>query len=322
MPELRWALIGLGVLFIVGLALWEWRRSRRRRAQADTGFTTTGVIPNPGGAENWSRRIEPRIDSLAAGRHPRDATGGSTADDLPVIHPAAEEVSLPVAAETAIDTPRGSAPGDDVQPAPASADAAFQDTAAASPGTAFPDEASRPAGASADDSGDAAAPAPSSDPAAGAPGPARAPQVAIRWPPERADRVLTLRLASPQGALLQGRAVRLALEQSGLVHGPQCIYHRVDARGSVLASAANMLRPGDLDPAQMDEQQFRGLSLFCVLPGALPPVRMLEELVALARGVAWRLGAVVQDDHGEELNGERLVNLRHSLPDAAEHGTA
>ena len=105
-------------------------------------------------------------------------------------------------------------------------------------------------------------------------------------------------------------------------HGPQCIYHRVDAHGSVLASAANMLRPGDLDPELMDEQQFRGLSLFCVLPGPLPPVRMLEELVALARGVAWRLGAMVQDDHGEELDGERLVKLRQSLPDAAEHGTA
>ena len=146
--------------------------------------------------------------------------------------------------------------------------------------------------------------------------------MAIQWPPHRADRVLTLRVANAQGALLQGRAVRMALEQAGLVHGPQCIYHRVDANGAVLASAANMLRPGDLDPAAMDEQQFRGLSLFSVLPGALPPVRMLEELVGVARAVAWRLGAAVQDDHGAELDGERLVQLRKSLPDAAEQGTA
>src|SRR5690606_40696928 len=79
--------------------------------------------------------------------------------------------------------------------------------------------------------------------------------------------------------ILQGRALRLALEQAGMVPGPQTIYHRIDAQGCVLASAANMLRPGDLDPAQMDEQQFRGLSLFSVLPGALPPVRLPEELV-------------------------------------------
>ena len=46
------------------------------------------------------------------------------------------------------------------------------------------------------------------------------------------------------------------------------------------------------------------------------------ELVALARSVAWRLGAIVQDDQGVELDGERLVRLRQSLPDATEHGTA
>src|SRR5690606_39166678 len=100
----------------------------------------------------------------------------------------------------------------------------------------------------------AAAPATSSSTSRGA----RTP-VAIRWPPERADRVLTLRLTSAQGALLPGRAVRLALEQAGLVHGPQRIYHRVTEDGAVLVSAANMLRPGDLDPAGMDEQQFRGI---------------------------------------------------------------
>jgi cell division protein ZipA len=120
--------------------------------------------------------------------------------------------------------------------------------------------------------------------------------------------------------LLAGREVRLALEQAGMVPGPQTIYHRTDAKGGVLASAANMLRPGDLDPQLLDDQQLRGLSLFSVLPGPMPPVRMLEELVAVARAVAWRLGAVVQDEHGAELDGERLVQIRQSLPDAAESG--
>lgn len=333
MPELRWALIGLGILFIAGLAIWEWRRSRRRRAQADTGFTATGVIPQ-GGGERWPRRIEPRIDSLAAARAERDLADRDEADDLPVIHPASAEVSLRVAAETAIDTPRGSAPAGarfDPPDLAAMEPDAVDPVDASSPATRLPDDhAGSPDDATAPEASfnEAAAavanalPAGPAGPAASSPPPPRTSRVAIRWPPERADRVLTLRLASPQGALLQGRAVRLALEQSGLRHGPQCIYHRVDAHGSVLASAANMLRPGDLDPELMDEQQFRGLSLFCVLPGPLPPVRMLEELVALARGVAWRLGAMVQDDHGEELDGERLVKLRQSLPDAAEHGTA
>jgi cell division protein ZipA len=302
MPELRWALVGLGVLFIVGLAIWEWRRSRRK-AQAFAEGLATGVAPQSGG-EAWSRRIEPRIDDLAAERAQREPDEPSL-DEVPVIHPTGQAaVDVPSAASAAHQAP----PEEPVYDEPADA--------VAGPAPVEPEapQAERVA----------AAPAPSVDTsAAAAPAPAQhraAPE--ILWPPERADRVLTLRVISAQGALLQGRAVRLALEQAGLLPGPQRIYHRVDDGGRVLASAANMLRPGDLDPDVMDEQQFRGLSLFSVLPGPIAPVRMLEELVALARSVAWRLGAIVQDDQGVELDGERLVRLRQSLPDATEHGTA
>lgn len=255
MGQLRWALIGLGALFLLGLALWEWRRGRRRFAQAAPEV----AVPAAGGAaEDWARRVEPRIDSLLDNRGESLMPEGIGLHDVPVIHPS-EPVEVPVAREAAVDLP-----------------------AAANRGTPRPQP------------------------------------VAIRWPPERADRVLTLRVIHAQGAQLAGREVRLALEQSGLQPGPQTIYHLADAEGAVLVSAANMLRPGDLDPKLMDEQQLRGLSLFSVLPGPLPPVRMLEELVAVARALSWRLGAVVQDDQGTELDGDALLKLRQSLPDAAE----
>lgn len=271
MPELRWALFGLGALFIAGLALWEWRRSRRRLAQAANEPVVPTVVAQPGG-DDWQRRIEPRLDSLFQGHRAEEAREQPDIGDVPVIHPH-ESVEVPVSREAAVDLPAAAA----AQSAPQSA--------------------------------------PQSTPQA-----RRVDPPAIQWPPQRADRVISLRLVMAQGSLLPGHEVRLALEQTGLVPGPQTIYHRVDAHGAVLASAANMMRPGDLDPQLLDEQQLRGLSLFSVLPGPLPPVRMLEELVAVARSVAWRLGAVVQDEHGAELDGERLVSLRQSLPEAADSG--
>lgn len=260
MPELRWALIGLGALFVAGLALWEWRRGRRRLAQSVPDMSVQAVSSAPAAGDEWTRRVEPRIEGMFADG------GGPDADpmpihDVPVIHPAdAVSVPVPVARESAVDMPAAARPVE------------------------------RPV------------------------------SPAIRWPPAHADRVLAVRVVSAQGALLPGRDVRLALEHAGLVPGPQTIYHRVDDDGAVLVSAANLLRPGDLDPQAMDEQQLRGLSMFSVLPGAMTSLRMLEELVSTARAVSWRLGAVVQDDQGAELDSERLVKLRQSLPDAAGPG--
>ncbi|HMA11448.1 MAG TPA: cell division protein ZipA C-terminal FtsZ-binding domain-containing protein [Steroidobacteraceae bacterium] len=135
----------------------------------------------------------------------------------------------------------------------------------------------------------------------------------IRWPPPRTERVLTVRLVRADGQALAGRALRLALEAAGMVHGPQRIYHRVDVEGVVRASAANLVRPGSLDPSQMDAQEFRGLSLFAILPGPVPAMQMLDDLLQLARTVAGRVGAVVQDEQGALLEGERLARLKGSL---------
>lgn len=135
----------------------------------------------------------------------------------------------------------------------------------------------------------------------------------IRWPPPRTDRVLTLRVVRGDGQPLAGRALRLAIESAGMVHGPQRIFHLVDADGVVRASAANLMRPGSLDPALMDAQEFRGLSLFSILPGPVPAERMLDGLVELAQAVAGRVGAVVQDEQGAIMAGERLAQLKRSL---------
>jgi FtsZ-interacting cell division protein ZipA len=143
----------------------------------------------------------------------------------------------------------------------------------------------------------------------------------IRWPPPRTDRVLTMRVVRADGQAIAGRGLRQALESAGMVHGPQRIYHLVDDDGAVRASAANLVRPGSLDPALMDAQEFRGLSFFAILPGPVESTRMLDDLVELSRAVAGRVGAVVQDEQGELLAGERLAQLKRSLAPPAQDGS-
>ena len=315
MPELRWALIGLGVLFLAGLALWEWRRGRRYpkpvvRSESVADITLTTERP---------RRIEPGLDEVMG------MLSSRSEEKLEV--PSIRMEMLPVSSESAVDVPavvsaaRGGTtsskrivaldddPPESIEP-PAPGSSGPEPSESESFGAAPPDttppvpESTRPA---------------SPKLSASQTNPALA---TVRWPPSRSERVLTLRIVRTDGEPLPGRAVRGALESAGLAPGPQTIYHRADVAGEVIVSAANLVRPGKLDPAHMDAEEFRGLSLFSVLPGPLPAVRMLEELVATARAIAHRLGAVVQDENGDDLDGLRLTELRRSLPDAHGEGGA
>lgn len=270
MPELRWALIGLGLVFLLALALWEWRRTSRMPKR---GSRPEAPAPDVTLVSERPRRVEPGLGEVPGVM----VSGPDDIFEVPTILPR----EVPVANESAVDVPAAArTKGGEAYPSARSAAEAVESVESV-------------------EAVETIAP----------------PTVAIRWPPERADRVLTLRIIKPSGDTLPGRALRIALEAAGLSSGPQQIFHRADPDGAVVVSAANLVQPGILDPAQMDASEYRGLSLFSVLPGPLPPVRMLEELVATARSVAHRLGAIVEDEHGADLDGQRLAELRRSLPE-------
>ena len=63
MEDLRWALLGLGGLFIAGLAWWELRKPRHAGRESD--FEPSAPVEAPS-----ARRLEPRIgDADASDAH-------------------------------------------------------------------------------------------------------------------------------------------------------------------------------------------------------------------------------------------------------------
>jgi cell division protein ZipA len=295
MSQLRVALIILGAVFVAVLALWERRRSARRSRVVPMPETAP---PAASASSTRLRRVEPSIEDFTA----TDDLPMSGELQVPTIHPM-EPLVMDVAPEAAVDIPAAASRAAATAPAfrSANASAPASSHAASDVPEHAPSQASAPASAS------AFTPAASTAPVAAAP------VGAIRWPPEKTERVLSLRVVSAGGEPLPGRPLRQALESSGMVHGPQRIFHLVDVDGAVRASAANLVRPGSLEPEHMDAQEFRGLSLFCILPGPLPAAKMLDGLVQLARDVAERAGAIVQDEQGAALNAERLTQLRRSV---------
>ena len=128
----------------------------------------------------------------------------------------------------------------------------------------------------------------------------------------RPQQIIALRIVAPPPSVFQGGSLREALEAAGLVFGRYQIFHRLDASGQPVFSAASLREPGTFDLAGMERASFRGVALFAVLPGPLPGSDAFDALLEAARTIAGRLGGLLQDERGVALGPVRTAELRES----------
>lgn len=298
--ELRWILLGLGALFIAGLAFWELRRPRHVARKDDA----------LGGGDPAVWRDAPVM--RAGDAAPLEVPEIHHADlrrDPPIVmfeemRAADTHEGVEVALEVAVDRPGHAAFV--AVPVPVPVPAADGPVVA----TPLPEVPEAPKEPEPPEAGTTAAPAMQ----------APAMQAPIQWPPARQERILWLRVMPPDRGQFSGRTLRQALASCGLVHGPQDIFHWADDDGRVIASAANLLRPGSFDLQTMDAHDYPGLHLFAVLPGPLTPLQTFNELLHLARDLAARLPGEVRDERGEVVDAARIEVLRASLRPQATEG--
>lgn len=298
--ELRFILLGLGALFLIGLALWELRRPRHaaRKSGQPEPVDPAAWHGTPAFSADDTRPIDvPDIRGVDLRRDPPivmiDAVTTVDADD--------GDEGLQVMTEVAVDRP--------------AAAHAYADESAAEPELTSHDAIAEAEAVDEVDAPEAVTPPPVQPPAP-VPAPPPAFEVrtaAIQWPPERQDRILWFRVVAPDSGRFGGRALRQALNGCGLVHGPQDIFHWADDSGRVIASAANLLRPGSFDVRTMDSQDFPGLHLFSVLPGPLETLHTFDELLSLARDLATRLNGLVQDERGQVVDASSIDAQRRAL---------
>ena len=323
MPELRIILLVIGVLFVAGIAGFEWWRSRGHRPAAasrargrddsrggarDEGYV--GSRNEPTGENSFEPRVGERelksLPEINVVREPRMALQ----DSLPVIELASTSESgtrralgIAISDEVAVDFTRDTS---------VAAQAAPETAAEIAPEAAFEEPHFGREGVSEA----RVVPEPVSP---------EAPKLTLLWPAEGERRIVALRVVPNAEPRFAGRALRQAFNGCGFWHGPMDIFHMPDDQGRVLISAAALAQPGTFDPSIMDSQRFSGLNLFAVLPGPAPEREVFDELVHAARQLAERLGGLIADQHGEELTAERIARLRQSLesaPPAARAGQA
>jgi cell division protein ZipA len=293
MPELRWTLLILGVIFVAALAWWERRRPHQASRQAPyigAGESRPAANTEP----SWGPDIE--ASNPRAGRDPT-----LTLPEIRVREPAPPR-DLPV-----VEIPDDSmvAPRVGREPDPVEEEFADEEVEAEEPER---DEAAiEPM----------VADAPAAEPEVKAP--ELPPPIVntvpptVEWPPEEQRTVVALRLVARPPERFQGRAVRQALAAEGFVLGALDIFHKPDAENRAVLSAASLTKPGTFDLETMDTQRFVGLNLFAVLPGPRSPQRAFEDLLLTARMLNERLEGALQDERGGPLTPTRIQAIRDGL---------
>lgn len=134
--------------------------------------------------------------------------------------------------------------------------------------------------------------------------------------PRRSERrkILSLRLSvAPQK--IEGVKLQEVLHLELLAHGKYDVFHRLHSDGQSIFSIASMVEPGTFDLEKMGETLYPGITLFAQLPGPVPGMHALNELVACARRLHQALGGVLQDDRGVPLTVHRIERMRQEVRD-------
>ena len=135
---------------------------------------------------------------------------------------------------------------------------------------------------------------------------------AVTAPPaNRSERqkIVTVRVCAVGETRWAGADLMSALEALGLAFGRYQVYHRKHNDGRSIFCVASLVEPGTFDLSSMPDEQFRGVSLFAVLPGPLEPVQTVEALIATARELARALTGTMQDAKGIPFSPQRTEAL-------------
>jgi cell division protein ZipA len=294
--ELRWILLGLCLLLLAVIWWWSARRTGQAPGNAELRESTAGTTPHIAPPLD-PRYLDPDDDDMRPAAEPRDwgvppfeplSIRTAEFDRVPVLDrpmmvsadPESRAAATPAAAAPAALTPDAAAPG---AAAPASGTAAAATRTTAS----MPATAARV----------------SATPTAPPPAPNAA----------ELQKIVTIRVCTLGEGRWPGAQLMAALELHGLAFGRYQVFHRNHVDGRSLFCVASLVEPGTFDIAAMPGQEFRGVTLFAVLPGPIAPVETMDELFATARGLAEELSGMVQDAKGMPLSPQRAAALREDI---------
>lgn len=122
--------------------------------------------------------------------------------------------------------------------------------------------------------------------------------------------VISLFLIVREQKPLKGESILSAALANHLEYGEMKIFHRKDDNGEIIFSMANMLEPGYFDPDTMQSMETRGVSFFIQLGLCDDPVKALDDMLICAHAMANMLGTHLCDQNRQILDEVSTRSMR------------
>jgi cell division protein ZipA len=309
--ELRWILSGLGILALGAIWWWTARRSAQTPGKPELRESTAAPLQafGPAAAESASTEKRSHMSGIRDwGVPPLEPLDIRSADFEPVpllddepMLTQADPLDLTIDIETA-----------DRQTRPEVAPPQERPSAQEPPSAQELKSAQEPAATQVSPS--ARGQPPRATPAPNAENSDHLGAAAPLGPnASEAQKIVTVRVCCVGDSRWSGAALMAALEVHGLAYGRYQVYHRKHSDGRSIFCVASLVEPGTFDLQRMAEEEYRGVTLFAVLPGPLEPLRTVDALMAAARDLARELSGTVQDVKGVPFSPQRVATLREEV---------
>ena len=262
----------------IGMKLDERFRSKPGEEQVDDFDPFGGELPS-GGA---------RVVSRGGARDaPGDALPASLEKRVPVLMDSVEVAALSAAGEPRQAAPPSEAPG---------------------ARAGLPGESGSPArGPDAAATG-AGAPGPEPETGAAAPG-----ETVSSSRPAAAPEKFVVIYVLALGREFDGRRLLELLSGHGMTLGEMDIFHRSGAAGGQEFSLASAVEPGVFDMATIDGFSTPGVTLFMRVHELAEPLRVFDDMLAVAKAIASGLNGEVRDGNRSLMTPEAALRCRQSI---------
>ncbi len=129
------------------------------------------------------------------------------------------------------------------------------------------------------------------------------------------SKVITVRIMPHEGQAFPAENLILALRSAGLRHGQFGIFHAhaEDDDERIRYSVASLVEPGSFDLTHLKDSEYRGISIFAVLPAPEDGLQLFDDMVAKAREISRAIDGCLADEQGGTFSLQRERYMREDV---------